>query len=50
MKKNIAEKMSFYLIITMSFCLFIAILLVKNARLTRALLILASKALLDIKA
>jgi hypothetical protein len=36
MKKNIAGKMSFYLIIAMSFCLFIAILLVKIARLTRA--------------
>ncbi len=36
-EKNIAGKMSFYLIIEMWFCLFIAILLVKIARLTRAL-------------
>jgi hypothetical protein len=37
MKKNFAGKMSFYLIIAMSFCLFIAILLVKIARQMRAL-------------
>jgi hypothetical protein len=37
MKKNIAGKISFYLIIAMSLCLSIAILLVKIARLTRAL-------------
>jgi hypothetical protein len=35
-KKNIAGKMSFYLIIAMSSCLFIAILLAKIARLTEA--------------